>query len=263
MNAAINKLSKNYKTLESLTVAEWNIVNDYITLMRPIAISLDKLQGEKNVGVGSVLPCLFSIKAEISAVEPKTKSSNNPKYQMVGQHMKTALLFTFENRFSSFMTFNYSNRTFIVAAVSNPVYKLKWISNERDVMIARNYFEEEVQKIQDHRTSTIENLLEDEENAEDEFVPLNLLSSTRRISTESSSIEISNFLEDRDKNFSMLSKYHSIDKVFRKFNTTLSASSPIERLFSQALIVCTPRRNRISHVNFEKALLLKQNRDLW
>lgn len=254
---------KKQKSLSPLTLHEWNIVNDYILLMKPIAISLDKLQGEKNVSIGCVLPCLHSIQKEISQTELQTKSSNNMRIQLTGKAMKNSLMNAFKKRFSSFMPFDTANRTLILAAVSHPVYKLKWISVEQNLITAKNYFEEEVQCMYNNGDSSENNTQEtEEENEDDEFLPNISIISSRR-STTDLGMEILNFLEDKDKNLSMLSKYPNIARVFRKYNTTLSASSPIERLFSQALIVCTPRRNRISHINFEKTLLLKQNKELW
>lgn len=259
----MQRLSKDYKTLEPLSSVEWNIVNDYISLMSPIAESLDRLQGEKNVSIGSVLPCLYFIESKIASVELKTKHSNSPRIQCIGREMQEALVKAFKKRFESFMTFSETNRTLIVAAVSQPVYKTKWILNERNILIAKSFFEQEIQRLHENNQALIDSVVECEDPDEDEFLPRESLASTRRLSSDNNSevaAEILHFLEDRDKNVEMLKKYPTIEKVYRKFNTTLSASAPIERLFSQALIIFTPRRNRISDSNFERALLLKQNK---
>lgn len=166
------------------------------------------------------------------------------------------------------LTFDESNKTLILAMVSHPVYKFKWITDERNASIAKSFLEEEIQNQYDPIEIPQEQVNETEEVEDDEFLPRGLLSSTRRISVQSETItgagiELLNFLEDRDKNLSMLKKYPRIDAVFRKFNSTLSSSAPVERLFSQALLIFTCRRNRISHRHFEMALLLKMNKELW
>lgn len=234
--------------------------------MRPIALSLDKLQGEKNVSIGSILPCLHSIKYEITNIEYKTASSNNLKIQAIGKHMQNALLKSFSTRFGAMLDFNISNKVLIVAAVSHPVYKLKWINDDSNALIARSFLEDEMQRerLESEGSNNLDVELIDVD--EDEFVVRSDLPCTiRRSSTDSvnNNREFLDFLDDKEKSLCMLKAYPTIAKVFRRFNTTLSSSAPIERLFSQSLIIFTPRRNRISHSNFEKTLLLKQNKNIW
>lgn len=74
--------------------------------------------------------------------------------------------------------------------------------------------------------------------------------------------EVSRYLMDHRKENSMLNECPHIRRLFLKFNTTLSSSAPVERVFSQSMMIFTPRRNRISGAKFEKTLLLKHNRML-
>lgn len=59
----------------------------------------------------------------------------------------------------------------------------------------------------------------------------------------------------------MLENYITIKKLFIDFNTTLSSTGVIERMFSNATLIFQPRRNRLSSVNFERAMFIKKNRD--
>lgn len=253
-------MTKRYKSIKEITSIEWNLVHDYVKLMEPIAISLDKLQGEKNVTVGSILPCLNYIKNALGQCELKTKQSTNSKVQAIGNDMQRALKNAFEKRFKQFFNFDETNRELILASISHPVYKLKWIDDEKNMATARRFFEDEMRKMEQAP------VLYDAEsdNEDDEFVSKNIFSSTRRLSTDNRwATEAFNFLEEKRKNFDIFDNYPLVGKVFLKFNTTLSSSAPIERLFSQALIICTPRRNRITHSNFEKTLLLKTNKSIF
>jgi len=48
-----------------------------------------------------------------------------------------------------------------------------------------------------------------------------------------------------------------VKKVFFKFNTLIPSSAPVERLFSGAIQVLTPRRNRLEDKTFEMLLCCK------
>jgi len=58
----------------------------------------------------------------------------------------------------------------------------------------------------------------------------------------------------------VLFRYLAVAKVFIKHNTTVPSSAPVERLFSQAALILTTRRNRLSDHMFETLLLPKKNK---
>ena len=60
----------------------------------------------------------------------------------------------------------------------------------------------------------------------------------------------------------MLDKYPQIKDLFIKFNTTIPTSAPVERLFSQAALVLTVRRNRLHDRLLEILVLLKIHKKL-
>lgn len=55
--------------------------------------------------------------------------------------------------------------------------------------------------------------------------------------------------------------YGIVKKMFIRYNTAIPSSAAVERLFSIAGLIETPRRNRLSDKNFEKLTLIKLNKD--
>lgn len=71
--------------------------------------------------------------------------------------------------------------------------------------------------------------------------------------------EVARYLMDVRTDNIILNEYPNVREVYFKFNTTLSSSAPVEGVFSQSMMIFTPRRNRLSVSNFEIALMYKHN----
>lgn len=71
--------------------------------------------------------------------------------------------------------------------------------------------------------------------------------------------EFLTYLSDADTDTKTFEKYPVLKKASLKFNTPLTSSAPVERLFSFAGIINSPRRHALTDVSFEKLVLLKAN----
>ena len=71
--------------------------------------------------------------------------------------------------------------------------------------------------------------------------------------------EVYFFLRDPETSIEMLDRYPAIKNLFIKYNTAIPSSAPVERLFSQAALVLTVRRNRLSDILLEMLILLKMS----
>jgi len=70
------------------------------------------------------------------------------------------------------------------------------------------------------------------------------------------------FLNDKDKELSMLNRHVEIKQLFSRYNTALPSSAPAQRLFSAGALILTKKRSRLSDELFESLLLLKVNKHL-
>ena len=74
--------------------------------------------------------------------------------------------------------------------------------------------------------------------------------------------ELPLYLADPDTEIISLNRYPHIREIFLKYNACTPSSAPVERLFSAASLIKTPRRNRLADSHFEMMLLLKYNNSL-
>lgn len=72
-------------------------------------------------------------------------------------------------------------------------------------------------------------------------------------------LELLKYLEDPRGNIEILEDYPLIKIIFMRYNTSLPSSAPVERLFSFATYINSPRRHALSDKLFEKLVLLKGN----
>jgi len=78
-------------------------------------------------------------------------------------------------------------------------------------------------------------------------------------STNVSRVQGLNFLNSKKKDICKLENHPIVKQVFLKYNTSIPSSAPVERLFSGAIQVLTPRRNRLGDKTFEMLLCCKSN----
>jgi hypothetical protein len=78
--------------------------------------------------------------------------------------------------------------------------------------------------------------------------------------TNKCDLEVLQYLEDKNKELSILNSYQMVKKVFVRYNAVLPSSAAVERLFSFAGLITRPHRRSMSDKTFEHLLLLKGNK---
>lgn len=255
--AQVQELIADSKPMK-LIFKEWTFLEEYVSLLQPIAIALDILQAEKNATLGLVLPTLFVVQKKLRAMNNLTCT----------EQLRTGLISNLKRRFPFMDLENKQSIPYAFAAVSHPKFKLNWIEDHDDLEKIKKAFIFECHKFhnkaEDQSSETSGSLNED-----DFFSELNNMS-TKSAQSADETLNESNFIESRflsyinDKSNKVISlqKYDIIKNIFVKYNTTLPSSAPVERIFSTGLEIFTPRRNRLSPKVFEQLLFLKYNQHI-
>lgn len=224
-NAVIKAMKDaKYKRISGIKSDEWSILQDYSDILRPIAIALDKMQSEKDGSAGHIMPTLFYL-----------------EYQFT--RLKEAVIEAFHARFNEFICIKTANKNLIVASVSHPKYKLKWIIDYIDKNMAEEMFIKECRVVAQD-IGCLENVAPMMENT---FYDQFIANEIRQEENIHFMDEISRFLGSSSQEIVALHDNTVIRKVFRKFNTTISSSAPIERLFSQGPMIFTAKRKSDFH----------------
>lgn len=253
--------------MEKLTGNEWKLLKDYTSALEPIADALDVLQGDKNACLGYVLPALYVIKNLLE------KNLDNLAYKSeYGEEIYQAALKCLKNRFGEMMRICDENKDLILASAVHPNFKLSWIHREEDREFVQtlliNTYIEIANNRNKEKNSDAENtrgIANSKSNEKKNNFFKHLRAPERSSNDETLTFEIWKYilLPIDDPDLQQLRDIPHLEYMFRMYNTTLSSSASVERIFSQALLVFTPQRNRISDANFEKALFVRQNRELF
>jgi len=114
---------------------------EYVTVMGPIAKSLDFLQNENIyiADIGYVIPTLFQIKNTL----------NSLSHLIYCTPLKNAILDGIHIRYKDILDLNNSkSKPYILATVSHPKFKLKWLnSSDDEYNLVKTLFLSECEKL--------------------------------------------------------------------------------------------------------------------
>lgn len=241
------------------------ILSDYVLCMAPISIALDILQGDDS-SVGFVLPVLMSTKCKIESA--KVASA-------YGNAMKKTMLEVFDARFNKILEPTIDNKEIILATLTHPKFKIKpfpisWHENCQKMFVEEYIKMEAIVKAQ---TPNIAENVEHDDHADDcidepdeDFFACIMNSRDSNVDeTLTASAAIMQYFQENSKDFKIFEneRFGIIRRMYLRFNTTLSSGGCIERMFSQAVLLYTSKRNRMDPQTMEKALFLKYNAELY
>lgn len=258
LNQMLDITKTKQKSLPAFRDREVTYLKEFIELMEPLAIALDTLQADKEMYFGQLIPTLFSLKARLSAMQISG-------FTVITPMTLEKIVFALHKRFVNEFELNEPARIAVVATVSNPYYKLRWAFDEEVESKARRMFKEEVKKVVQQQkrqpTTTSAPSSPSSSNA--------VASGSSQVAKSSGFIilrptttikdEADVYLEDIRDDLKHLEGYPIVSKVFKRFNTPLCSSAPLERIFNYAGMINNPKRGAIVPSNFEKSVILKGN----
>lgn len=234
-----------------LSDLDFRYIEGYLKILKPIAETLDLLQGETVCHYGSRLSSLVSLKVKLKALESSQASTRYAP-------LISGLLKSLENRFKSFFDLEDGVAGAAIAACSHPRFKKRWLAPFSEPIRRRvdDFFlraaTEEYNKLQVIPQVPIA------ADPSDDFFDFGE-EAEEVMHIESVSVEIAKYMANSSTDLGMLENFPVIKKLFIRFNTPLPSSAPVERLLSFATMIDLPKWNRLSDNHFEQRVLMKAN----
>lgn len=240
-------LCNNFNKLESacqliriamFTSNEKPLIKNICMAFQPIAIALDKIQAETSCGIA--IPIIKKVISHLST------ASDDEFLQTMKQILKQAT----ERRFRNVLNYQF----FQCAAAMHPLFKIKFIqkyyhshvNTKQKLKTEYNQICEEIQIETPPPNSQTSSFSFWESDDEDVYQTPN-----------THPLEI--YWNDPEKNIEILKKndFKAAKILFLKYNSALSSSAPVERLFSISKHVLCPERSSMTDEHFQQQLLLK------
>ncbi|KAL0153378.1 hypothetical protein M9458_051297 [Cirrhinus mrigala] len=108
--------------LPSFRDAELDYLEEYTKILKPLAVAIDRLQGQSSCYYAELLPTLFAVESKLEAL----RSSNF----RCCSHLLQAIMDGFRNRFSSFLQLKPEVNEAILASVTHPYIKMRWLPQQ-------------------------------------------------------------------------------------------------------------------------------------
>jgi len=232
--------------LSKLTLCEWSFLEEYCTVMEPLAISLDKLQDEKTCFLGYVIPTIIALRLKLLNLTSLVYCK--PLSLLIVQSLEKRFSFVFDLE-------HLKSKPYILSSISHPKFKLNCIPI-RFMSVCKKLFLSKCNSL-NLSSNNLDSNVEPVYNNDDDFY--NILNENDCEPFSSTSTNVANmqalsYLDLKEKELSILNSYPIVKNIFLKYNTTLPSSASVERLFSCASQILTPRRNKLNDKTFEMLL---------
>ena len=259
--ANLNNVLAALNITKSFNQQDFEVYAEYILVTKPFAVGLDYLQGDSDLYYGAVIPTLLMIKKRLDEIDESSLKHCKKNLELAKEGL--------DKRFNNILTMNMDveeTRVAVIAAVSHPAFKLKWLSSN-----AKLCSEENRKKVLDLLAVELRTQLKEARLTNPRTTPtktdLFFIFNNDTNALADADFQIQNYLArdfdlDTDSLRDFFRHFPGMEKIFRAYNTTLPSSGPVERFFSIAGYVYAPRRNRLNDENFKRLVVLKANQKL-
>ncbi|XP_059187943.1 uncharacterized protein LOC131970539 [Centropristis striata] len=242
----LNTISSKFG-LTAITEREHQFIKEYCTVMKPLTVALDILQGEDHCYHGTLLPTLETLIF-------KTLQLKSGLHILVD--LPEAIVTAIKTRFAEVL----ESEDAVLAAVTLPKFKLRWLRTQDRKDKAKASLLAECRKLvlyQDRQagTSPPTHHLSTDSAIEDEFFSFEEEDDT----SSTAESQVADYFKSGEQGIDSLNGFALIKKISLQHNAATPSSAPVERLFSLGKLVLTPQRNRLSDQKFEKLLVLRYN----
>lgn len=246
-----------------LKETDLDYIEEYLKILQPLAYAIDILQGDQNTYFGSVLPTIGSLYTKFHNMKLQ-----NFKYL---NSVVDSCLNSLKVRFANYFSLTNLSRFALIATITHPKFKLRWLTafNHTGLVLNTN----DLKNIVIHAVSELspiekktesQSAISSENRLEHDFFEFefNDTGDCSQLVSSLNEFELQylQYLQDPLTDIAMLNKYPAIKRAFIKYNSVLPSSAPVERLFSFATFINSPRRHALSDENFENLVLLKANK---
>ncbi|CAM4672102.1 unnamed protein product [Leuciscus chuanchicus] len=231
--AELNTVSSKFGMI-AITEGEHQFIMVYCTVIRPLTVALDILQGEDNCFHGTLLPTLETLIF-------KTLELKSGLQILVD--LPKAVVMIIKTRFAEVL----ESKDAVLAAVTLPKFKLRWLRTQDRKDKAKASLLAECRKLVLDRDQQAGTSTSTRHRSRDSAIEDELFSFDDEDDTSSTAeSQVADYFKSGAEEIDSLNGFAWIKKNLLRYIAATPSSAPVERLFSLGKLVITPKRNRLS-----------------
>uniref|UniRef100_A0A1A8L117 HAT C-terminal dimerisation domain-containing protein n=2 Tax=Nothobranchius pienaari TaxID=704102 RepID=A0A1A8L117_9TELE len=227
--------------IKCFTEKEYQFLKEYISVMKPLTVALDILQGDECT-YGALLPTLTSLMSKTLALKDDLSKMTATLPDVIVKAIKT--------RFNAVLESQEGR----LAAATCPKFKLRWLRDECSRVQVKELLITECRTTAAATADVPQDSQPPASPDEMDFFDFEI-QPRESLSAEN---EVTDYIRSGHE-LEILNQFPTVKKIYMKYNTPTPSSAPVERLFSLGGLVLSPKRNRLSDRRFEKLLLMRYN----